>query len=166
MSLLDLPLNDTDRFGMTMALRSSHMSKCYKKQVGCALVDGRTKECVCASYNRVPKCTNDCREVCARARGESCLPDYSDCPAVHAEVSTLNLLSHLINDVHQFDESLSHHLIAYITAPPCVSCFEALLYSGWIDRIVYLRTLNDLHVPDLRERVRGSGFIMQELKTY
>lgn len=149
--------SDETEFGMTMAHRAERESRCYRKHVGCALIADDNQECLSASCNRVPACRTDCREVCARARGESRLEDYSDCPAVHAEVSALTQLDRgLLKTPDGY-----RRFTACITAPPCTLCLYTLS-SFPVSRIVYERRDHDSHVPEPSEDTRNClGEIIQ-----
>ena len=119
---------------------------CHRKNVGALAVVHGTDIRVAFATNSLPVRCMDCRLICARARGESRLEDYSDCPSIHAEVNLLTNLSQIIGEAHLDGVSLvgvgrhSYPLFdVFISAPPCRDCMSRLMESKMIADISWLR---------------------------
>lgn len=157
-----LKIGSIDEFGLTMAHRAAMQSRCYRKQVGCSIIRNENSECVCASCNWVPDCRTDCREVCARARGESRLEDYSDCPAVHAEISAIRKMYETIFFRNSMNVLKNGGVSVFITSPPCRECFRELNEIPSIKSITWERRSCDDHVPDPRRYEHRDGLNLKE----
>lgn len=119
---------------------------CHRKNVGALAVVHGTDIRVAFATNSLPVRCMDCRLICARARGESRLEDYSDCPSIHAEVNLLTNLSQIIGEAHLDGVGLvgvggySYPLFdVFISAPPCRDCMGRLMESKLIADISWLR---------------------------
>ncbi len=136
-----------------MAESVGSLSICDRKRVGTAIFRADWCEMVCSGYNYIPDTAfrqiglqatacDHCSLVCPRAAGVSRKDDYSDCPAVHAEVAALNALP-------DNDRMYANGLIMVVTAPPCRQCAELIATEKSIDLVIWKRTEGvDDHVPD------------------
>lgn len=119
------PSEEAVWLGVAAAL--ARRSRCVRSQVGCVLVgaDGRV---VSTGYNGPPagwepgKRRESCASFCPRhdVPDGTGAPDFSDCPAAHAE---LNALLYSDRD-HRVGGT------AYLTRDPCWACAVALAASG------------------------------------
>lgn len=139
-----------------MAESVASWSVCDRKHVGAAVFRADWNEMVSSGYNYIPDMVfsqigiqptacDHCSLVCPRAAGVSRKDDYSDCPAVHAEVAALNALS-------DTDRMYANELIMAVTAPPCRQCAELIAMEKSIGLVIWKRTEGvDDHVPDPSE---------------
>jgi dCMP deaminase len=120
-----------DDLWMEVAELVAQRSRC-EKGVGAVIVgaDGRVQA---TGYNGPPagfdKEEGSCTSFCPRRQTLNRAPDYSDCPAIHAEINAL-LYS---------DRSLRLGGTIYVTSIPCLGCAKALANSG-LSRVVYYQT--------------------------
>ena len=113
-----------DQYFMSMAKLVSTRSNCYKRQVGCVLIDASNRV-LSTGYNGVPSGYPHCKE------GE-CIRDGVSgsqlhlCVAIHAET----------NAIIQCKNSDRIHK-AYITASPCLPCTVMLLNTPCYE-VIYM----------------------------
>ncbi len=118
-----------DETWLMMAIVISKRSRCTKAQVGAVVVD-LEQNVISSSYNGPPRgmdVEGMCTNWCARSRGESLDPGYTDCPSVHAEA----------NAIARADFSRMSQATMYISTSPCLNCAKQLANSG-ITRICYI----------------------------
>lgn len=126
-----------DERGLRLAEVVSTGSTCYRRSVGCVLVDekGRT---LSTGYNGPPAGEAHCTDhPCAGAH----LPSGTGldvCEALHAEWNALIQLK---------DPDALH--TAYITASPCVTCAKMLMNTG-CRRIVFREAYPGAEVVQVR----------------
>lgn len=110
-------------------------SKCSTRQVGAVLVSADNGYLV-VGYNGPPagmQAEGKCENWCPRSSGQK-KSDYTDCPAVHAEMNALL----------RADRSLLEGGTAYVSTAPCYTCAKALANSG-VKRVVFLETPEKPH---------------------
>lgn len=157
---------------MAIALESAQMSTCFRRSVGCALVDHRNA-LLSTGFNGVspgwPHCkgevTDDMLCEVVRCPGANEPPGLSDsptgklCHANHAEANAL-LNCPDIWRIHA----------VYCTVSPCVNCVKLLLCTGAV-KIVYLeeyapgpsKDLWLMHGGVVRDRARsGETWLKRE----
>jgi dCMP deaminase len=110
-----------DEYFLTLAQLVAKRSNCYKRQVGCVLVDAQDN-ILSTGYNGVPRGIKHCKiGQCFKDTGE---PFYT-CHSIHAEQNAL-IICHAPRLIHK----------CYITYAPCNSCLAMLLNTG-CDEIIY-----------------------------
>lgn len=121
----------TQEYFLSMAKLVASRGTCYRRQVGCVLVDGRNRV-LATGYNGVPSGVPHCNHRNPEAQlGTVAFPQLckgalapsgtmlSDCQAVHAEANAL------ISCRHPEDVE-----VAYCTASPCYQCVGYLLNTN------------------------------------
>lgn len=101
---------------MLMAQLAATRSNCYRRQVGCVLVD-KNNHILSTGYNGSPKGVPHCKKgECPRdTPGEN----LHICIATHGEINAL-LQCHDIDKIDQI----------YVTDSPCLTCTAALLNTN------------------------------------
>ncbi len=134
---------DKDEWAVKLALVTSERSTCYRRSVGCVLLNARG-HVIATGYNGVaaglPHCKDDDCDYeyvlltfgndvgthrCAGSHAPSG-QNLDGCQAIHAEQNALLQCQ----DVYQIHT-------AYVTASPCVTCVKLLLNTA-CERIVYV----------------------------
>jgi dCMP deaminase len=97
--------------------------RCVRAAVGVVVV-GSNHRVLGVAYNGAPSGwetgSGDCTTYCPRGAGDSHLPGYSDCVAVHAEA----------NGITYTDSMLRQGGTIYITRAPCLMCAKLIAASG------------------------------------
>lgn len=115
-----------------MARELAKRSLCSRDRVGAVIVDVNQKV-IGEGYNGPPFNFqhNDasCIQWCIRAMHSVSYrePDYSDCPALHAEANALMMS----------DRSLRQGGTIYVTSHPCMGCAKLIANSGLSHLYVY-----------------------------
>lgn len=111
---------------LAMARELARRSLCVRDQVAALIVDPNGK-IIGEGYNGPPSGYHHsglpCDRWCTRGNGVSAglvLPDYSDCPALHAEANALMMS----------DRSLRQGGAIYVTSHICFSCAKLIANSG------------------------------------
>lgn len=113
----------THEYFLRMARLVGTRSTCYRRQVGCVLVDSY-KRVIATGYNGVPSGTKHCNHInsnglnpylCSGALSMSGT-NLTSCRAIHAEINALISCRHPEDIVR-----------AYCTASPCNLCIGPLL---------------------------------------
>lgn len=113
----------TDRYFLQMARLVSTRGTCYRRRVGCVLVDARNRV-IATGYNGVPSGANHCNFVTPSGLNPFLCPgalsasgtNLNACRAIHAEANALISCRHP-EDIHT----------AYVTTSPCTQCTEFLM---------------------------------------
>lgn len=126
-----------DEWCMKMAYITSLRSTCYRRNVGCVLVN-KNHHIIATGYNGVAKGLPHCNEVdvesfnpnphpflCEGAHAKSG-EKLNQCQAIHAEQNALLQCP----DVQKI-------MTCYVTVSPCITCTKLLLNTS-CQRIVYL----------------------------
>jgi dCMP deaminase len=149
-----------DEWGLELALVTARRATCYRRSVGCVLVNARG-HVLATGYNGVaaglPHCNEfveekgDYREfsiheayphACSGARSPSGA-NLDACQAIHAEQNAL-LQCRDVYDIHT----------CYVTTSPCVTCVKLLLNSS-CERVVFAEPYaHDQTARDLWDRGR------------
>ena len=139
---------------MRLAVETSRMGTCFRRKVGCILVN-ESNVALATGVNGVPPKWEHCSESIAhRCRGAESPSgiNLDECVANHAEV---NALLHC-PDVTQI-------ATVYTTTSPCVSCVKALLCTGAY-RIVFLEEYP--HVESKELWTRHGAFTNNRVRPY
>jgi len=124
-----------DEWAMSLALVTSQRSTCFRRQVGCVLLNTRG-HVLATGYNGVASGLSHCNmhdpfdelgfpHACAGAMAPSGT-NLDACQAIHAEQNAL-LQCKDVYDIHT----------CYVTASPCMTCAKLLLNTG-CQRIVFV----------------------------
>jgi len=124
-----------DQTWMDVADTVAKRSRCERDQVGAVIVTG-DERIHSTGYNGPPSGyptakTSGCLSWCPKAMSGSRTPDYSECPALHAEA----------NAVARADWSAIHGGTIYISSSACVGCARLIANTG-IKKVV-MRVLSD-----------------------
>lgn len=123
-------LSQGDYF-LSMALLASERSNCYRRRVGCVLVD-KNNRVLSTGYNGVPRGVKHCEVGACPRDNKPSGSNLNKCYAIHAEQNAL-LSCPDIDKIHK----------AYITTSPCITCTVMLMntsckevifieaYPGW-----------------------------------
>jgi len=147
-----------------LARLAADQSLCDKKHVGAVLASENGTP-VASACNDVPEHPNEhCMLFCARAQGVSRKDDYSDCPAVHAEINLIREFEDRVNRGFTVPEWASGNMTAYITSPPCAACATLISSKDYISKIVWRRGRKDAHVLDPSPIFTRHGKKCEEIK--
>lgn len=124
-----------DEWAMSLALVTSQRSTCFRRQVGCVLLNSRG-HVLATGYNGVASGLPHCNmhdpfhelgfpNACAGATAPSGT-NLDACQAIHAEQNAL-LQCKDVYDIHT----------CYVTTSPCMTCTKLLLNTG-CQRIVFV----------------------------
>lgn len=118
-----------DLYFLRLALTVSERADCTRRQVGAVLVDS-DRRVIGTGYNGSPAGEPSCLAgACPRGQASySEVPkdsNYDTCIAIHAEANAL-----------LYARTSCKGATAYITDPPCPSCYKLLMGAG-IERVVY-----------------------------
>lgn len=149
---------------LDVAADVARRSLCVRDQVGAVIVDYQNR-IVSTGYNGPPQGFShdgrQCRDWCARAQlrksseyeivradgvivsGERA-PDYSDCPALHAEANALMVC----------DRSVREGGTIYVTSHVCFTCAKLIANSG-LERVV----VRPRHAATHRDSPTGYVFL-------
>ena len=110
-----------DEYFMRIARVASLRGNCYRRQVGCVLVNEHN-EILATGYGGVPRGVPHCTpETCPRANSPSGSKMIDICPAVHAEMNAMIQC----RDIWAIKT-------AYVTTQPCLTCTAMLMNTGCI----------------------------------
>lgn len=149
-----------------IALTMSRRSKCDRYKIGAVIVSPQNKV-VATGYNgppahwrgdvlhgpeNVPGWYDHCRNWCDRSKGgldpDALNPDYSNCPANHAEINALTTS----------DRSDRIDGTMFVTGSMCLACAKAVANSG-IRRVVFVNP------DDKADAHRNPGEVRAFLRT-
>lgn len=142
--------------GFSYAVDAASNSVCDRKHVGAVVMNASGRP-VAFGHNRIPGFSGfHCSEVCPRGRGESMKSDYSDCPAIHAEVDALASLAS--------SHAATERMTMYITATPCVPCARIIALNGKIARVFWIRSEKESHIStsEVSQILTDSGKVVRE----
>lgn len=148
---LNLSRPSWDDTWMKVAETVAERSLCDRAKVGCVVVSDN-QSVLAVSYNGPPPgfpTAGTCKNWCPRACGVGGVTsDYSNCPAVHAEV----------NAIARSDHSRLSGATVYSTRASCINCAKSIAASG-IVRLVHKVDKTDMHRdPDgTEEFLRSCG---------
>jgi dCMP deaminase len=109
-----------ESYFMQLAELTAKRGSCSRAQVGCVLVDEKTKRIISVGYNSSPKGTDECHDVGCLIHNDHCIR------CLHAEqAAILNITTK------------PEKIICYVTHQPCLNCFKLLVGLG-ITQIYYL----------------------------
>lgn len=116
-----------DEYFMNIAEDVAKRSTCTRRQIGCVIVDGVTREIVATGYNGNPRGQGHCTEIgCIRDIQNIPSGERSEvCTAVHAEQNAL---------IQAGTRSRGGTL--YCLIMPCNTCAKMIVNAG-IKRVVY-----------------------------
>ena len=113
-----------DEYFMNMAKLAATRGNCYRRQVGCVLVDA-SNHILATGYNGIPRGYEHCEiGKCPRENMEPG-SNLHICLAVHAEINALMQC----RDVDKIDR-------VYVTHSPCLNCTVVLL-NTWANGIIF-----------------------------
>lgn len=114
-----------DQYFLKMALLAGERSNCYRRNVGCILVDKKHR-ILSTGYNGVPRGVDHCKSgECPRDRNDPG-SNLSSCYAIHAEMNAL-ISCPDVDRIHK----------AYVTYSPCLTCTVMLMNTS-CEKIIFL----------------------------
>jgi len=105
-----------DKYFMSMAMLAATRSNCYRRQVGCVIID-KENRVLATGYNGVPSGYPHCEiGECPRDKPGA---DLHLCLAIHAEQNALLQCSD-VDKIHK----------VYVTDSPCLTCTVMLMNTN------------------------------------